>query len=86
MATVDANGMPVTCAVDIMDSDKTGLYFLTAKGKCFYDRLKKNRYVALTGIKGQDTLSCVSVSVRGRVREIGNEHLQKLFLQKSVYE
>jgi len=66
MATVDHTGLPVTCAVDIMDSDEKGLYFLTAKGKGFYDRLKKNGYVALTGMKGNDTLSCVAVSVRGK--------------------
>lgn len=33
MATVDNKGLPVTCAIDIMDYDDTGLYFLTAKGK-----------------------------------------------------
>lgn len=44
MATVDDSGLPVTCAIDIMDSDEKGLYFLTAKGKGFYNRLKKNGY------------------------------------------
>ena len=79
MATVDENGLPVTCAIDIMDSDENGLYFLTAKGKGFYDRLKENGYAALTGMKGSDTLSCVAVSVRGKVQEIGNAPLQRLF-------
>ena len=41
MATVDDRGLPVTCAVDIMDSDNNRLYFLTAKGKGFYHRLVK---------------------------------------------
>lgn len=86
MATIDDNGLPVTCAVDIMDSDESGLYFLTAKGKGFYDRLKKNEYAALTGMKGSDTLSCVAVSVRGKVQEIGNAPLSKAFCQKSIYE
>ena len=40
-ATTDGNGEPVTCAIDIMDYDTDGLYFLTAKGKNFYNRLKK---------------------------------------------
>lgn len=40
VATVDADGLPMTCAIDIMDFDENGLYFLTAKGKAFYDRLK----------------------------------------------
>lgn len=79
MATVDENGLPVTCAIDIMDSDENGLYFLTAKGKGFYDRLKKNGYAALTGMKGNDTLSCVAASVRGKVEEIGNASLLRLF-------
>ena len=39
VATVDEQGLPVTCAIDIMDSDENGLYFLTAKGKSFYERL-----------------------------------------------
>lgn len=82
MATVDEKGLPVTCAIDIMDSDENGLYFLTAKGKGFYDRLKKNGYAALTGMKGSDTLSCVAVSVRGKVQEIGNAPLQRLFAKK----
>lgn len=43
-ATVDEKGRPVTCAIDIMDSDENGLYFLTAKGKGFYARLKKKRF------------------------------------------
>lgn len=79
MATVDDNGLPVTCAIDIMDSDENGLYFLTAKGKGFYYRLKKSGYAALTGMKGSDTLSCVAVSVRGKVQEIGNAPLKRLF-------
>lgn len=79
MATVDHTGLPVTCAVDIMDSDEKGLYFLTAKGKGFYDRLKKNGYVALTGMKGNDTLSCVAISVRGKVCELGSKPLLRLF-------
>jgi uncharacterized pyridoxamine 5'-phosphate oxidase family protein len=39
VATVDEQGLPVTCAIDIMDSDENSLYFLTAKGKSFYERL-----------------------------------------------
>ena len=84
MATVDDSGLPVTCAIDIMDSDENGLYFQTEKGKGFYDRLKKSGYAALTGMKGSDTLSCVTVSVRGKVQEIGNTPLKRLF-EKNPY-
>ncbi len=44
MATNDESGKPVTCAADIMDYDENGLYFLTAKGKNFYRRLKENTF------------------------------------------
>lgn len=84
MATVDENGLPVTCAIDIMDYDDSGLYFLTAKGKNLYERLKQKGYVALTGMKGTDTLSCVAVSVSGKAQEIGSEPLSRLF-EKNAY-
>lgn len=78
-ATVDQEGRPVTCAIDMMDCDENGLYFLTAKGKSFYHRLKQNAYVAFTAMKGKDTLSCVAVSVQGRAEEIGPARLPGLF-------
>lgn len=79
IATVDNNGLPVTCVIDIMDYDSDGLYFLTAKGKRFYDRLKAQGYLSLTGLKGEDTMHSVSVTVCGKVREIGQERLNRLF-------
>ncbi|MBQ9358062.1 MAG: 4Fe-4S binding protein [Abditibacteriota bacterium] len=79
VATVDDEGLPVTAAVDIMDSDPESLYFLTAKGKGLYDRLKKRGFLAFTAVKGEDTMSSVAVSVRGKVREIGFGRLQELF-------
>ena len=39
VATVDDEGLPVTAAIDMMDCDENSLYFLTARGKSFYDRL-----------------------------------------------
>ena len=38
VATSDDDGLPATSAIDMMDTDDEGLYFLTAKGKGFYDR------------------------------------------------
>ena len=32
MATVDEGGLPVTAAIDMMDTDGESLFFLTAKG------------------------------------------------------
>ena len=79
VATVDDEGLPVTAAIDMMDSDENGLYFLTAKGKGFYDRLKKRGFLAFTGMKGEDTMSSVAVSVRGKVRELGLDRIPDLF-------
>lgn len=84
VATVDGNGLPVTCAIDMMDYDENGLYFLTAKGKRFYDRLKDKGYLSLTGMNGDDTMHCVAVSFGGKVREIGTERLNRLF-EKNPY-
>lgn len=83
-ATIDEEGLPVICAIDVMDVDGQGLYFLTAKGKGFYKRLKRQGYLALTGTHGKDTLSCVAVSVRGSVRELGDGRLPQL-LEKNPY-
>ena len=44
VATVDNEGLPVTAAIDMMDADENGLYFLTARGKSFYDRLSNSRH------------------------------------------
>lgn len=78
-ATTNKKGLPVTCAIDIMDCDDDGLYFLTAKGKGFYDRLTRNKYVSFTGVKGKDTMNMTAVSVRGKVTETGSERLPRLF-------
>lgn len=56
VATVDEDGLPVTCVIDMMYADDNGLYFLTAKGKNFYRRLKDKGYLALSGKKGEDTM------------------------------
>ena len=77
-ATVDEEGLPVTCAIDIMDTDENGLYILTAKGKAFYNRMKSRGFIAMTGLKGTDTMSCVAVSLRGKVKELGSGPLSRL--------
>lgn len=84
VATVDDDGLPVTAAIDMMDYDENSLYFLTAKGKGFYDRLKKRGFLAFTALKGEDTMSSVALSVRGKVRELGFEKIPELF-EKNPY-
>lgn len=83
-ATVDDDGLPQTCVIDLMLSDEAGLYFLTARGKTFYDRLMRRQYAALTGMKGEDTLSTVAISLRGKLRNIGTERLEEIF-EKNPY-
>lgn len=78
-ATVDEKGFPHTCVIDIMLCDDDSIYFLTSKGKAFYDRLSNQNFVSLSGMKGNDTLSTVVVSVRGKVRELGNGLVDKVF-------
>ena len=85
-ATVDGEGHPVTCAIDIMDYDESGLYFLTARGNNFYERLKANESIAFTAMKGKDTLSCVSVSVQGKAKEVGPDRVPDLFRKNPYME
>lgn len=83
-ATVDEAGLPRTCVIDLMLADEDGLYFLTARGKSFYDRLTRRPFVAISGMKGRDTLSTVAVSVRGAVRSIGRKRLEEM-LRRNPY-
>ena len=84
MATTDEAGHPVTCAIDLMDCDDDSIYFLTATGKGFYKRLSRSPHIALTALKGTDTMHSVAVSVAGEVRELGPELLPRLF-EKNPY-
>ena len=84
VATVDDEGLPVTAAIDMMDHDAESLFFLTAKGKGFYDRLIKRSFLAFTAMKGEDTMSSVALSVRGKVRELGYDKIPELF-EKNPY-
>ena len=83
VATVDDEDLPVTAAIDMMDYDENSLYFLTAKGKGF-DRLAKRGFLAFTALKGEDTMSSVALSVRGKVRELGYGKIPELF-EKNPY-
>lgn len=80
VATVDDEGLPVTA----VDYDNDSLYFLTAKGKGFYDRLIKRQFLSFTAMKGEDTMSSVAVSIRGKVRDLGYDKIPELF-KKNPY-
>lgn len=79
LATVDSIGRPITSVIDMMMHKDDKLYFLTAKGKNLYDRLKNNQHVSLSGVKGNDTMSSVAATFIGNAREIGSAKLLELF-------
>lgn len=50
MATVDENGDPQVRTIGVMHVEDEKMYFLTARGKPFYDELLRNRKVAVLGL------------------------------------
>ena len=74
VATIAADGHPQTRIIDMMLWDDRGVYFLTARGKEFYRQLMEQGYVAISGVAHKK-----SVSLRGRVTNIGSEHLDEMF-------
>jgi len=89
IATNNQENHPITCAIDIMLSDDDNLYFLTAKGKNFYQRLINSPYISLTGIKGEDTMHSIAISINGKVKNIGSNKLDEIFAKnpymKEIY-
>lgn len=49
-ATVTEEGLPAVRIIDVMAVDDGKLYFLTARGKAFYDDLAASPYVAIVGM------------------------------------
>lgn len=81
VATLDEGSHPITRCIDMMLYDEKGIYFLTAKGKNFCHQLMEQKYISLSGIKGQ---RCVSFS--GKVRNIGREKLEEIFLKNAYMQ
>lgn len=79
IATIGADGHPQTRIIDMMLWDKAGVYFLTAKGKAFYDQLMEQLYVALSATKDKK-----AISLRGKIENIGSEKLNEIF-DKNIY-
>ena len=74
VATIGADGHPQTRVIDMMLWDEQGVYFLTAKGKAFYAQLMEQGFIALSATKDK-----ISVSLRGKIRNIGSEKLDEIF-------
>lgn len=79
VATIGGDGHPQTRVIDMMLWDEKGVYFLTAKGKAFYAQLMEQKYIALSAVKGK-----ISVSLRGKIKNIGSERLAEIF-EKNPY-
>ena len=79
MATIGADGHPQTRVIDMMLYDEQCVYFLTAKGKAFYAQLMEQGYIALSATKNN-----VSISLRGKVKNIGSKKLDEIF-EKNAY-
>ena len=62
VATIGKDGHPQTRIIDMMYYDKEGVYFLTAKGKAFYEQLMEQKYIALSA-----TVNKKGISLRGRI-------------------
>ena len=74
VSTIGDDGHPETRTIDMMLWDDEGVYFLTAKGKNFYKQLMEQKYLALTAVKDKK-----SISLRGRIRNIGTGKLNEIF-------
>ncbi|MCD8150511.1 MAG: 4Fe-4S binding protein [Clostridiales bacterium] len=81
VATIGTDGHPQTRTIDMMLWDEEGVYFLTAKGKAFYDQLTNQQYIALSATKDKK-----SVSLRGKIQNIGSEKLDEIFEKNSYMQ
>ena len=79
VATIGADGHPQTRVIDMMLWDDCGIYFLTARGKAFYTQLMEQGFIALSATRDK-----VSVSLRGKIKNIGSEKLDAIF-EKNTY-
>lgn len=79
-ATVDEDGLPSARVIDIMLTDENSLYFITAKGKEFYQQLMAKPYVAISGMTSEaGSLHKKAISIRGKIENIGSRFLNQVF-------
>ena len=79
VATIGTDGHPQTRVIDMMLYDEQGVYSLTARGKAFYAQLMEQGYIALSATKDK-----ISISLRGKIKNIGSEKLDEIF-EKNTY-
>ena len=60
-------------------------YFITAKGKAFYEQLMHKGDVAISGMTGgKGSMEKKAISIRGKVKNIGQELLDKAFIKVEI--
>lgn len=79
VATIGTDGHPQTRVIDMMHYDENGVYFLTAKGKAFYEQLMNQGYIAVSATKDNK-----AVSLRGKIKNIKKQNLDIMF-EKNPY-
>lgn len=79
VATLGEDEHPQTRVIDMMHYEDDGVYFLTARGKAFYQQLMEQKYIAVSATKDKK-----AISLRGKVKNIGSEKLDILF-EKNPY-
>ena len=67
VATIGSDGHPQTRIIDMMYYDEEGVYFLTAKGKAFYDQLMEQQYVAISATKEKNSLKEIYQKFQDRI-------------------
>lgn len=79
-ATVDDQGHARSNAADIeLVDDQNRLIFSTIVNGAFYNRLKNHPYISITGLKGTETMNSVAVTVNGKVEEVDDLYMDKIY-------
>lgn len=79
VATVSDDFKPEVRTIDIMLADENTIYFITARGKNFYERLINQKYVAINGVKNG-----IGITIKGNVETAPKELLEKVF-EENIY-
>ena len=74
VATIDSNGKPTIRIIDMIHIEDDCLYFLTARGKNFYQEITKDNYIALSCQKYNK-----SYVIKGYVEQVDHKYLDILF-------
>ncbi|RBQ24157.1 hypothetical protein ALNOE001_03880 [Candidatus Methanobinarius endosymbioticus] len=77
--TVDEYGNPQVRVIDVMHIDENNLYFLTARGKNFYQELIETQKLAICGL----TKNYESICIQSTIKKTKNQKkwLNKIFIE-----